>query len=129
MGKWLAYDTDETGRLEVYLMPFRHGGGKWQLSTSGGGCSRWRADGKELFYMSLDNKLMSVEISEQASSVVIGKVQPLFQANPVPRAPECMYDVTPGGQKFVVVTLALEPGSHPLTLALNWPRCSKNNDK
>jgi Tol biopolymer transport system component len=124
-GKWLAYDTDETGRLEVYLMPFRHGGGKWQLSTSGGGCSRWRADGKELFYMSLDNKLMSVEISEQASSVVIGKVQPLFQANPVPRAPECMYDVTPGGQKFVVVTLALEPGSHPLTLALNWPALLK----
>jgi Tol biopolymer transport system component len=124
-GKWLAYDTDETGRLEVYLMPFRHGGGKWQLSTSGGGCSRWRADGKELFYMSLDNKLMSVEISEQASSVVIGKVQPLFQANPVPRAPECMYDVTPSGQKFVVVTLALEPGSHPLTLALNWPALLK----
>jgi len=75
--------------------------------------------------MSLDNKLMSDEISEQASSVVIGKVQPLFQANPVPRAPECMYDVTPGGQKFVVVTLALEPGSHPLTLALNWPALLK----
>ena len=75
--------------------------------------------------MSLDNKLMSDEISEQASSVVIGKVQPLFQANPVPRALECMYDVTPGGQKFVVVTLALEPGSHPLTLALNWPALLK----
>jgi len=126
-GKWLAYDTDETGRLEVYLMPFLHGGGKWQLSTSGGGCSRWRADGKELFYMSLDNKLMSVEISEQASSVVIGKVQPLFQANPVPRAPECMYDVTPDGQKFVVVTLALEPGSQPLTLTLNWPALLKKH--
>jgi Tol biopolymer transport system component len=126
-GKWLAYDTDETGRPEVYLMPFLHGGGKWQLSTSGGGCSRWRADGKELFYMSLDNKLMSVEISEQASSVVIGKVQPLFQANPVPRAPECMYDVTPDGQKFVVVTLALEPGSQPLTLTLNWPALLKKH--
>jgi hypothetical protein len=124
-GKWLAYDTDETGRLEVYLIPFRHDGGKWQLSTSGGGCSRWRADGKELFYMSLDNKVMSVDISEQASSVVMGKVQPLFQANPVPRAPECMYDVTPDGQKFVVVTLALEPGSHPLTLAINWPALLK----
>ena len=124
-GKWFAHDTDETGRLEVYLAPFLHGGGKWQLSTSGGGCARWRADGRELFYMSLDNKLMSVEISEQGSSVVIGKVQPLFQANPVPRAPECMYDVTPDGQKFVVVTLALEPGSQPETLVVNWPALLK----
>jgi hypothetical protein len=75
--------------------------------------------------LSLDNKLMSVEISEQSSSVVIGKVQTLFQTNPVPRAPECMYDLTPDGQKFVVVTLALEPGSQPLMLALNWPALLK----
>ena len=75
--------------------------------------------------MSLDNKLMSVEISEQPSSVVIGKVQTLFQTNPVPRAPECMYDITPDGQKFVVVTLALELGSQPETLVVNWPTLLK----
>ena len=124
-GKWLGYDSDESGRMEVYLTPFLRGGGKWQVSPGGGGCARWRADGRELFYMSLDNKLMSVEISEQSSSVVIGKVQPLFQTNPVPRAPECMYDITPDGQRFVVVTLALELGSQPETLVVNWPTLLK----
>lgn len=119
--KWLAHSSDESGELEVYLEPFLRGGGKWQVSTNGGTCARWRADGRELFYMSLDNKLMSAEISEQASSALIGKVQPLFQANPVPFAPECMYDVTPDEKKFLVVTVAQEQGTHPLTLVVNWP--------
>jgi eukaryotic-like serine/threonine-protein kinase len=124
-GKWLAYDSDESGRVEVYVTPFLHGGGKWQVSPNGGNCPRWRDDGRELLYMSLDYKLMSAEISEQASSVVVGKVQPLFQSNPVPSAPECMYDLAPDGKKFVVVTLAGEQGSRPLTLAVNWPSLLK----
>jgi Tol biopolymer transport system component len=119
-GKWIAYDSNEFGRLEVFLTAFLRGGGKWQVSTSGGTCPRWRADGRELVYMSLDNKVMSAEILEQGSTLVIGKVQTLFQANPVPRAPECMYDVAPDGKKFVVVTLAVEQGSQPLTLVVNW---------
>jgi eukaryotic-like serine/threonine-protein kinase len=124
-GKWLANDSDESGRVEVYVTPFLHGGGKWQVSTGGGSCPRWRADGRELFYMSLENKIMSVKISEQTSSVVIRKVQPVFQANPVPFAPECMYDVTADGKKIVVVTLAVEQGSQPLTLVVNWPSLLK----
>jgi len=123
--KWLAHDSDESGRFEVYLTPFLHGGGKWQISTSGGGCARWRADGRELFYMSLDNKITSAEISGQASSVAIGKVQPLFQTNPVPSAPECMYDVTADGKKFVVVTPSTQQGSQPPTLVVNWPAVLK----
>lgn len=124
-GKWLAHSSDEPGRLEVELTPFPHGEGKWQVSTDGGTCARWRADGRELFYMALDNRVMSAEISEQGSSVVIGRVQPLFQANPVPRAPECMYDVTADGKKFVIVTLGGEQGAQPLTLVVNWPALLK----
>jgi serine/threonine-protein kinase len=124
-GKWLANDSDESGRIEVYVTPFLHGGGKWQVSTGGGSCPRWRADGHELFYMSLENKIMSAEISAQTSSVVIGKVQQVFQANPVPFAPECMYDVSADGKKIVVVTLAVEQGSQPLTLVVNWPSLLK----
>jgi serine/threonine protein kinase len=120
-GKWLANDSDESGRIEVYVTPFLHGGGKWQVSTGGGSCPRWRADGHELFYMSLENKIMSAEISPQTSSVVIGKVQQVFQANPIPFAPQCMYDVSADGKKMVVVTLAVEQGSQPLTLVVNWP--------
>ena len=71
--------------------------------------------------MSLENKIMSAEISPQTSSVVIGKVQQVFQANPVPFAPQCMYDVSTDGTKMVVVTLAVEQRSQPLTLVVNWP--------
>jgi hypothetical protein len=119
-----VYSSNESGTFELYLAPFLRSGGKWQVSTNGGGCARWRADGRELFYMSLDNKIMSAEISEQASSMVIGKVQPLFQSNPVPTAPECMYDVTPDGKKFLVVTRA-EQESQRLTLVVNWPALLK----
>jgi eukaryotic-like serine/threonine-protein kinase len=124
-GKWLAHDSDESGRFETYLTPFLRGGGKWQISTSGGGCARWRADGRELFYMSLDNRITSAEISEGASSVAIGKVQPLFQTNPVPSAPECMYDVTADGKKFVVVTPSTQQESQSPTLVVNWPAVLK----
>ena len=71
--------------------------------------------------MSLDNKIMSAGISEKASSVVTGSVQPLFQANPVPSAPECMYDVTADGKKFLVVTQVEQQGVQLLTMVLNWP--------
>ena len=124
-GKWLVHESDESGRIEVYLTPFPRGEAKWQVSEGGGDCPRWRADGRELFYMSLDNRVMSAEISEQGSSVVIGKVRPLFQANPVPSAPECMYDVTSDGTKFVVATVAKDQGSQPLTLVVNWPEILK----
>ena len=124
-GKWLVYESNESGRFEVYLTPFPHGQGKWQVSTNGGDCPRWRADGHEVFYMSLDYKLMSTEISEQGSSVAIGRVQPLFRANPVPYAPECMYDVAPDGKKFVIATVARDQGSQPLTLVINWPALLK----
>jgi len=118
--KWLAHDSDETGRFEAYLTPFLHGGGKWQISAGGGGCPRWRADGRELFYMSADDKVMSPEISEQGPGVGISKVKALFQAHPKPSAPECMYDVMPDGKKFLVVTPDKQGGQN-LTLIVNWP--------
>jgi len=61
-GKWLAYESPESGQAEIYVVPFRHGSGKWEVSTGGGRFPRWRRDGKELFYLSPDNKLMSAGI-------------------------------------------------------------------
>ncbi len=61
-GKWIAYQSDESGRWEVYVQPFVGPGGKLQISTNGGAQVRWRRDGKELFYIGLDNRLMAVPI-------------------------------------------------------------------
>lgn len=62
-GKWVAYNSDESGQPEIYVQPFlAKKGGKWQVSTNGGYTPKWSKDGKELFYLSLDNQIMSSEV-------------------------------------------------------------------
>ena len=61
-GRFLAYTSNESGRFEVYVQSFPGPGGKWQISTAGGGEPHWRADGKELYYRAPDQKVMAVEI-------------------------------------------------------------------
>ena len=71
-GQWIAYASDESGKLEVYVQPFPKSGAKWMVSTKGGSLPKWRKDGKELFYLSEDSKLMAVNI----------KYEPAFEATP-----------------------------------------------
>ncbi len=123
-GKWLAYISPESGQYEVYVVPFIHGSGKWLVSSAGGHFPRWRHDGKELFYLSLDNKIMSAEIADKGASVVVGRLTPLFQANPTPTN-GWVYDVTADGKKFIIDTLGGLEGSQPLTLVVNWPELLK----
>ena len=123
--KWLAYVSDESGQSEVYVVPFPHGSGKWQMSASGGVWPRWRRDGKELFYRAPDDKLVSVAISEAVGNLVIGKAQPLFQIRPAPGGLGPMYDISADGKKFVVVSQSGQQESRPLTLVVNWPALLK----
>jgi len=124
-GKWLAYLSHETGLEQIYVVPFGNGAGKWQVSTGGGLWPRWRHDSRELFYLSPDNKIMSVEISEQGASLAIGKVAPLFQAEPLSISYHWPYDVSADGKKFVVATEGVQKTSEPLTLVVNWPALLK----
>ena len=123
-GHWLAYTSDETGRPEVYVVPFLHGSGKWLVSTNGGRQPRWRRNGEELFYLSLDDKLMAAQIVETGSSLTISRVQPLFAVNS-PDNPGWLYDVSPDGKKFVVVSQGPQQATAPLTLVTNWPSLLK----
>src|SRR5260370_15311538 len=59
-GRWMAYASNETGNMEIYVSPFLTGSGKWQVSSGGGQEPRWRQDGKELFYVSAEGKMMVV---------------------------------------------------------------------
>jgi len=124
-GKWLAYISAESGQDQVYAVPFPHGSGRVQVSINGGFLPRWRHDGKELFYLSPDKKIMSAEIAEQGSTLVIGKVQSLFTANPVFSGIR-VYDVTSDGKKFVIVGRSAQQAPEPpLTLVTNWPALLK----
>ena len=100
--RWLAYISNETGRDEVYVRPFPHAGGRWQVSSSGGGEPRWRPDGKELFYRSADT-LIAVQVQTRPGFAV-GKRRALFTGNYVSNTRHATYDVHPDGQRFVFIT-------------------------
>ncbi len=123
-GKWMAYVSDDSGRNEVYAAPFPSGAGKWPVSTGGGRYPRWRRDGKELFYLSADNRIMAAEIAEKHDSLEVGSVRTLFQARSTSLI-GWMYDATPDGRKFLVVTEKESGTSEPITLIVNWPALLK----
>jgi Tol biopolymer transport system component len=133
-GRWIAYESNESGRDEVYVAPFQGGapsaaatrgtsGGKWQLSTAGGTQPRWRRDGKEIFYLAPDNKLMATVVNGQGSAFEVGAVRPLFDTRT--SGPLYVYDVSPDGQRFLVNTLVEEAAPEPITLVVNWPALLK----
>jgi serine/threonine protein kinase/Tol biopolymer transport system component len=123
-GKWIAYESDESGRDEVYLRAFSPAapaaGGKWQVSNQGGGRPRWRGDGKELFYLvesNQSNRMMAVGIRMTATSVETDLPRELFP----PSVEVGNYDVTPDGQRFLVEELlTTAAGPWPLTVVTNW---------
>jgi eukaryotic-like serine/threonine-protein kinase len=118
-GKWLAYLTNETGRVEVYVTPFPGGGPKWQVSTSGGASPRWRRDGKELFFLGLDNLLMGVDVRPVGASMERGVPHALFPTTAA-IGPQGPYTVGLDGKHFLINTINLQQGSDALTLVTNW---------
>ncbi len=119
-GRWIAYQSNESGRPEVYIRPFPGPGGKWQVSTKGGTHPRWRSDGKELFYLGLDRKIMAAEIRLGSSSVDVGSAIALFQTSAFTGGGRDAYNVTGDGQRFLVSSQASEGVSSPVTLVVNW---------
>jgi serine/threonine protein kinase len=117
-GRWIAYESSESGKYEIYVAPFPEPSGKRLVSVSGGGMPRWRRDGRELFYISPDRKLMSAEVNGKGGAFEVGAVKPLFQTRAV--SPAMLYDVTPDGQHFLVINSVTEEESSPLTLVVNW---------
>ena len=121
-GQWIAYSSNQTGTSEVYVSSFPAIKGKWQVSVAGGREPKWRADGRELYYLSRDGRMMAVGITLGASFEA-GSPVPLFQTHPrqpVSAGDVFSYDVTADGQRFLVITKEDEPRYAPLTVLLNW---------
>jgi Tol biopolymer transport system component/predicted Ser/Thr protein kinase len=114
-GRWIAYTSEESGRNEIYLAAFPGQGERWQVSTEGGVQPRWRRDGKELFYLSSDLRLMSVEVRASSATPEPGVPKLLFEPHPLPT----FYDAAADGQRFLVVSSGVEQ-SPPITLVQNW---------
>ena len=119
-GQWVAYQSNESGRFEVYVRPFPGPGGVRQISAGGGSMPRWRADGKELYYAAAGNKLMAAAISSQGASITPGQPVALFTANFFVRGSvRPHYDVARDGRFLAIVELN-DADTPPITLLMNW---------
>ena len=117
-GRWVAYSSNESGEPKIYVAPFPGPGGKWQISSGGGISPRWRRDGREIFYLAPDSKMMAVEVAALGSSIEFGTVRTLFEARPY--GVFGRFDVSADGQRFI---FPFEPGTatSSVTLVVNWP--------
>ncbi len=123
-GRWIAYQSNESGLWEIYVRPFPGPGGQWVISTTGGVYPRWASDGKELYYIDPTGRLMAVTIGVKNDALEVGKPIALFQthvlgggANMIGRNQQ--YDVAPDG-RFLINVLNDEALNSPLTILLNW---------
>jgi len=129
--KWVVYNSDETGRYEIYIRPFPMGEGKWQVSTNGGWYPRWSKDGKELFFAdaAANGKLMAMRVNNTGSTPVFSPASPLFDSGyiNIAHGVHHKYAVSPDGQHFIIPrpessfsgesSVTLPP---PITVVLNW---------
>jgi serine/threonine protein kinase len=126
-GKWIAYSSDETGKQEVYVQEFPESNGKIIVSRGGGRAPRWRGDGRELYYLSPDRKMMAVPIT-YAPQFDSGLPQPLFGNVDLRDLPvNAQYDVAADGSRFLLNRAVGEQGSRPLTIVQNWTAALENH--
>jgi len=118
-GKFIAYTSNESGRNEIYVQSYPGPGRTWQISTSGGSDAHWRSDGKELYFRSLDQKLMAVDIPAGATFQA-GIPKALFQGQFATGAASTKYMPDSTGQKFLVVAPMSRDALLPTTVVLNW---------
>jgi Tol biopolymer transport system component/predicted Ser/Thr protein kinase len=118
-GRFLAYQSNESGRQEIYVQSFPGPGGKWQVSSTGGTEPHWRADGKELYYRSADQKLMAVEVAT-AATFEAGVPKPLFPVHLETGLARNRFLPSKDGQRFLLVATPARESITPTTVVLNW---------
>jgi Tol biopolymer transport system component len=120
-GRWVAYETNESGRFEIVVQAFPEPRGKWHLSTGGGVQPRWRSDGKELYFIAPDRKLTAVTVTVSGSMVEPGKPEALFptRTGASNATRKSQYAVSHDG-RFLINETIEESTPTPITLLLNW---------
>ncbi len=117
-GLWVAYESNESDRSEIYLAPFPGPGGKRQVSASGGSQPRWRRDGKELYFLAPDNTLMATELRGDGEMLEVVTIRTLLKTRAAGHGYQ--YDVTADGGRFLINNLVDQKIYTPITLVQNW---------
>ena len=118
-GRWIAYSSNESGRQEVYVQGFPRPSAKERVSTDGGWEPRWRADGRELFYLS-GARIMAAEVRTRDASIQVGVSRALFEARMDQRILRNRFVVSPDGERFLVVGEDMQGGSSSTRVVVNW---------
>ena len=131
-GRWVAYQSNESGRFEIYVRPFPgpsspggadgRGGGQWQVSTAGGMSPRWGPGGKELDYIAPDGTLMAAPIAVNGANLEPGRPVALFRTRIVGGGTDLNvgtnYDIARDGR--ILINTVLDDAASPITLIQNW---------
>lgn len=118
-GRWLAYNSEESGTTQVHVMSFPAADQKRQLSIDGGAQPQWRRDGRELYYVDLDGNLMAVDIAAD-SRIDSGRPRALFRTGLSVQTFARQYAATSDGQRFLVLLPVAEATPTPITVVVNW---------
>jgi Tol biopolymer transport system component len=121
-GRFIAFAMLANGTPQIFVVPFSAGNGMWQASADGGHWPRWSRDGKQLYFISMRNEMMTVDMHEKGESIEMGHPVRLFSFRPsvrIYRLGMIDYDVSPDGKRFLLV-VAADENNRPLTVLQNW---------
>src|SRR5262245_29158399 len=121
-GRWVAYATNDSGMYQVVVQSFPDpNGGKWTITAQGGVEPKWRHDGRELYYLALDGKLMAVPVKSDRTFEA-GTPTPLFETPLTVTRPTASrdrrYDVSPDGRFLIVAPI--QSAAAPVNVVVNW---------
>jgi serine/threonine-protein kinase len=121
-GRWLAYQSNESGTSEVYVRPFPGPGGRLQISTGGGSSPLWSRDGRELLFQTLDRRVMAVGYSAKGDSFDAGKPRVWSETRLLNAGGASVYDLAPDGKRLAAILASDQAGGEPthLTFLLNF---------
>jgi dipeptidyl aminopeptidase/acylaminoacyl peptidase len=126
--KWIAYTHREPGSPPaVYVRSLAPTGAKWKVSIAGGDLPRWRADGKELFYVAADGNVMAVPIEPDATTLGTPVPKILFQTGRQGPGGGRVFDVSPDGQRFLLRLADDQPNTASIVVVTNWPELLKRH--
>ncbi len=121
-GRWVAYQSNESGKNEVYVRPFPGPGAKWQVSASGGTNPRWKNNGKEIYYIA-NSRLYEADVNGTGSTFNVGNVREYFDPATVGGinvGNGILKDISPDGQSILLSISKGMMATAPLTLVVNW---------
>lgn len=126
--RWIAYQSDESGHMEIYVRHFPDGGQRTVISSGGGTQPQWDRRGRELFYLAADGSITGVSVRADGDRLVVGTPQPLFQVRVQPAGGMFggIYAPADDGSRFLVIDVVGEQAGPRLNVVLNWPATLKN---